>query len=188
MKVYFGLIFILWSGIASARYTPNEGSDILDLSQMTGVTLASEVTDSCIPQELLVFIDELRTRFGEIEVISSFRTIKHNREVGGAKKSQHLTCDAIDFRIPNVPRKEVKLFLTANFKERAGIGYYCGGSYHLDIGKPRQWGRCQPTKREERLAKARYPQLQLAQERSQAVETHNHIIDPHDGIPETVIQ
>lgn len=48
-------------------------------------------------------MNDIRDQFGKpIRITSTWRSEKHNIEVGGSKKSQHLTFDAIDF-IPVCP-------------------------------------------------------------------------------------
>ena len=77
---------------------------------------------NCFPPQLIGFIDELRTRFGNVSINSAYRSASRNRRVGGARRSQHINCNAIDFAVPGVSRHEVKEFLTANFRGRAGVG------------------------------------------------------------------
>lgn len=165
MKYIAFVIAAFFSDFAEARLETRWGSqetDTLVLSEMRGVTTNTDDNTSCFPQELLRLVNELRNRFGTVEINSANRSRTHNIQVGGARRSQHLTCNAMDFKIPGVSRQEVKLFLTANFRGRAGIGFYCNDRFHLDVGNPRQWGGCQPSRDDIALAARRYPQEELA--------------------------
>jgi hypothetical protein len=123
---------------------------------MAGVTVATHDSTRCIPERLTGFIDELRTRFGSVQINSAYRNRSHNRQVGGARGSQHINCNAIDFVVPGVPKSEVRQFLIANFVGRAGVGFYCGNRFHLDVGPVRQWGGCPPGSDEIATARRRY--------------------------------
>lgn len=167
MKIAISFFIILFSVITEARlsYEVDENTRV---SQMRGVSIVTDDSTSCFPPKLLSFINELRTRFGRVEINSGYRSRSHNRQVGGARRSQHMSCNAIDFSVPGVPRSEVKLFLTANFRGRAGVGFYCNNRFHLDVGNVRQWGGCQPSSRDIALAQRRYPRTVLAQIQNQS--------------------
>lgn len=162
MKLVLNFFVILFSAMAEARlsFEVDEGTR---LSQMRGVSISTDDSTSCLPPKLLTFVNELRTRFGRVDINSGYRSRTHNRQVGGARRSQHMNCNAIDFSVPGVPRSEVKLFLTANFVGRGGVGFYCNNRFHLDVGNVRQWGGCQPSQRDITLAQQRYPRSVLAQ-------------------------
>lgn len=110
-----------------------------------GTVINTNTTTSCFPPRLIGFIEELTAKFGNVVIQSGYRDAKHNARVGGAKHSQHIHCNAVDFSIPGVDKREVRAYLAANFSGRAGIGYYCNNRFHLDVGTPRQWGGCQPS-------------------------------------------
>lgn len=132
------------------------------VSQFDGVTISTDDSTQCFPQELRSFVNELRNRFGNVEIESGFRNRNHNRQAGGARRSQHLNCNALDFSVPGASKKDVRLFLIANFSGRGGIGYYCNDRFHLDVGNPRQWGGCEPSRREISEAQSLYSPTQLA--------------------------
>ena len=53
-------------------------------------------------ESLLEDIDDLRELVGEpLRITSSYRSMSKNTSVGGSKKSQHLTGNAVDFHCDN---------------------------------------------------------------------------------------
>ena len=80
---------------------------------------------------------------GEIQVISGYRSPNTNAMLrstsrGVAKKSYHMTGQAIDLRIPGVPLAEVRQ-AALNLKV-GGVGYYPSSNFvHLDTGPVRSW-------------------------------------------------
>lgn len=67
---------------------------------------------------------------------SGYRTPKHNKNVGGAKESQHLTCSAADINAKGYTPKKLaavieKLIAEGKMKQ-GGIGIY-PGFVHYDI-------------------------------------------------------
>ena len=79
-----------------------------------------------------------RTRLGELEVHSGYRTPLVNRAVHGAGDSQHLRASAVDIGVPTgslpaVTEAALKL-------GRGGVGVYRRrGFVHLDSGLVRSW-------------------------------------------------
>ena len=77
---------------------------------------------------------------------SGYRTPSHNKKVGGAKNSQHLTCSAADINADGYTPKqlatEIEALIVAKKMKQGGIGIY-KGFVHYDIyfdGKrPRRW-------------------------------------------------
>ena len=72
-------------------------------------------------------LQALRDVVGRIIITSSYRTEAHNRKIGGAPKSQHLTAKAADFTVPGVSNKKVYcaiLALIAQDMEQGGLGWY----------------------------------------------------------------
>lgn len=89
---------------------------------------------------LVRLLIKVQLHFGQpLHIISGCRSKKHNKRVGGARRSQHLHCNAADFQIPGVSKNKLAAFLR-RMPERGGVGVYCRSSYvHLDIGPKRQW-------------------------------------------------
>ena len=165
-KYTIGFFLLLFSGQSQARLATDipaaPPATFPQVAQFDGVTVNTDDSTQCLPQELRGFVNELRNRFGSVEINSAMRDRSHNRQVGGARRSQHLNCNAIDFSVPGVSKRDVRLFLIANFSGRGGIGFYCNDRFHLDVGAPRQWGGCEPSRRETSEAERTYSSTQLA--------------------------
>ena len=75
-------------------------------------------------RQLIKMLDEARWLHGKpIVVTSGFRCPRHNKSVGGTKRSSHLTGLAVDIDCPSSRDrwKLVKILLAVGFK-RIGIG------------------------------------------------------------------
>ena len=74
---------------------------------------------------------------------SGYRTPDHNKKVGGAKNSQHLTCSAADINAKGYTPKQLAAKIESLIKvgkmKQGGIGIY-PGFVHYDIrGKKARW-------------------------------------------------
>lgn len=91
--------------------------------------------------DLLVKLEALLERKGEITVTSAYRTEGTNRALrseGAAKKSMHVKGQAIDLRMPGVSLKDIRDLATA--LRAGGVGYYPRSRFvHLDTGNIRYW-------------------------------------------------
>lgn len=77
-----------------------------------------------ISDELVKVLEAIRSYFGKpITITSGYRTPAHNREVGGAKGSQHVKGTAADIKVKGIPTWAVAGYLEANYRN-CGIGYY----------------------------------------------------------------
>ena len=83
-------------------------------------------------------LQELRDRWGKPIIINSgHRCTKHNADVGGASKSQHLTI-AFDCVCPREEQQAfAKMALEVGF--HVARLYPDNGFVHLDMGRPRTW-------------------------------------------------
>ncbi|MEB3286185.1 MAG: D-Ala-D-Ala carboxypeptidase family metallohydrolase [Vampirovibrionales bacterium] len=65
-------------------------------------------------QKLAQSLETVRTRLGDrpIVITSGYRSVEHNKTVGGAKNSYHLQGMAADIVVPGVSPKEVQTILT----------------------------------------------------------------------------
>lgn len=98
-----------------------------------------------VSMRLVVDLQTLRDRFNKpIKVTSGVRCEKHNRNVGGSPRSQHLLGHAADIRINGVdPRDIARAAALIPVFQNGGIGVYRWGC-HLDVGKfedgrPARW-------------------------------------------------
>lgn len=93
-----------------------------------------------ISKELITLLEQIRNVFGKsITITSGYRCEHHNREVGGAKKSQHMDGIAADIKVTGVPAHEVHAYLSEHFDDKiGGLGKYKNWT-HVDVraGKAR---------------------------------------------------
>lgn len=75
--------------------------------------------------------------YGSITVNSTCRSHGHNRRVGGAKRSKHLTGDAVDFRVHG--NASAVLAYLRSSGSVGGLKHYGGGLFHIDNGDRRTW-------------------------------------------------
>lgn len=75
--------------------------------------------------------------YGSITVNSTCRSHSHNRRVGGAKRSKHLTGDAVDFRVHG--NAGAVLAYLRSSGAVGGLKHYGGGLFHIDNGDRRSW-------------------------------------------------
>ena len=98
-------------------------------------------TGSLSPREIAAplrgVLSELAVTFGPITVRWTCRDKRLNARVGGAKRSFHLTGDAVDFNMTGNYRA-ILAFLKAK-KEVRGLKHYGGGAFHIDTGPRRTW-------------------------------------------------
>ncbi len=91
----------------------------------------------CLNGTLRSIVAQVAANYGSVTVNSTCRGKSHNRKVGGAKKSHHLTGDAVDFRVRGNVRG-VYAYLRSNGSV-GGIKHYGGGLFHIDTGPRRSW-------------------------------------------------
>lgn len=103
-----------------------------------------------VPDEYMENVIELATQLqiirDEIEepvfINSAYRTPTHNKRLGGAPSSQHLTASAADVTCKSLTPKQLKVVVERLIKEKkikiGGVGLY-PGFLHVDIreGKAR---------------------------------------------------
>ena len=90
---------------------------------------------SCLNPRLRRIIAAVASKYGRVRVNSTCRSRRHNRRVGGAPRSRHLTGDAADIRIFG------KWRAARSYLRRAAGGYihYGGGLFHIDTGRRRRF-------------------------------------------------
>ena len=90
---------------------------------------------ACLAPHLRRVIATVAINYGRVRVSSTCRSPHHNRRVGGAPRSYHLTGDAADIRVyGNWP--EARRYLR---RVVGGYKHYGGGRFHIDIGPRRRF-------------------------------------------------
>lgn len=86
---------------------------------------------SCMPRSLRRALADVVANFGPVTITSTHRSRSHNRRVGGASRSLHLTCQAIDFKV-SASRRQVVAFL----RKHSGVGglILYRSHIHIDTG------------------------------------------------------
>ncbi len=104
---------------------------------LTGSSVRWVASSGCLDSGIKAVLYQVAANFGPVTVNSTCRAKGHNRAVGGAKKSKHLTGDAADFRVRgNVGA--VYAFLKRSGSV-GGLKHYGGGLFHIDNGERRSW-------------------------------------------------
>lgn len=91
----------------------------------------------CLPGDLTGVVAQVAERFGEVRIMSTHRTKRHNRRAGGAPRSMHLSCRAIDFRV--AARGRAVMAFLRDHPAVGGLKMYRSGLIHIDDGEPRSW-------------------------------------------------
>lgn len=115
--------------------------DTMSELQLAAVPKANRIhynaPEKCVPGQLKTVLKRVAEKYGPITVNSTFRSQKSNRKVGGKKRSWHLKCAAVDFRV-HASTKGLLSYLQKQ-KEVGGYKRYKSGFYHIDIGPRRTW-------------------------------------------------
>jgi uncharacterized protein YcbK (DUF882 family) len=97
------------------------------------------VRTGCFPEKLEAILAHIAQETGHKPMVTS-----GHRPRSGA--SQHSRCYAADIRVPGVSEKRI-LQAAASAPGIGGIGRYCNGIVHVDIGPKRHWAYCGKGKR-----------------------------------------
>ena len=100
-----------------------------------GITWAA--SSGCLNGTLRSIVQDVASAYGSLTVSSTCRSHGHNAAVGGAKKSQHLTGDAADFRVHG--NVSGAMAFLRNHVSVGGFHHYGGGLFHIDTGPKRTW-------------------------------------------------
>ncbi|MEZ5856116.1 MAG: D-Ala-D-Ala carboxypeptidase family metallohydrolase [Hyphomicrobiaceae bacterium] len=114
-------------------YVPSPSKPSKSLSGGGGIKWLASA--GCLDGGIRSILSQVASRFGSVTVNSTCRSRQHNRSVGGASRSKHLTGDAADFRVHG------NISAVAAFLRSQGGGYkhYGGGLFHIDNGPTRTW-------------------------------------------------
>jgi hypothetical protein len=87
----------------------------------------------CLASSLHAAIAHVAAHYGHVTVNSTCRSPRHNRRVGGARKSYHLTGSAADIRVRGNLRGAIAYLRSVV----GGFKHYGGGRFHIDNGPRR---------------------------------------------------
>lgn len=95
----------------------------------------------CVPWSLKRVLRRVAYRYGDVVVFSTWRSPWHNSRVGGASRSYHKTCRAVDFKVKGANMRAVYNYV----KKQGAVGGHKlyprrrGGHIHIDTGPRRSW-------------------------------------------------
>lgn len=90
-----------------------------------------------IADELVTLLQKIRNHFGKpITINSAYRTVAHNKAVGGAVSSQHIYGTAADIVVKGVAPKTVAAYVEKLMPNKGGIGIY-KNFVHVDVREKR---------------------------------------------------
>lgn len=112
--------------------TPSAGPSL------SGGSIRWIASSACLASPLRTILGQVAAAFGPVTVNSTCRSPGHNRRVGGAPRSYHLTGHAVDFRIRG-SYGPVLAFLD-RLRSVGGLKHYGSGVFHIDTGPRRTWG------------------------------------------------
>lgn len=94
-------------------------------------------SSGCLDGSLKAVVYQVASTYGPVTVNSTCRSKGHNRAVGGAPRSKHLSGSAVDFRVHGNVRA-VYAYLKSSGSV-GGLKHYGGGLFHIDNGERRSW-------------------------------------------------
>lgn len=130
-------------GVSRRTRLASLGGRSFDASPSTAPAVAGgggirwAASSGCLNSGLRSVVAGVASVFGGVTVNSTCRSRGHNRRVGGARHSHHLTGNAVDFRVRGNWRG-----VWAYLKSSGGVGglkHYGGGLFHIDTGARRSW-------------------------------------------------
>mgnify|MGYP001476106969 CR=1 FL=1 len=95
----------------------------------------SAVKDNCLPARLLHVLGHIRSKTGVKPILTS------GKRSHGRRGSMHRHCKAADIRVPGV-KDSVVIAAARTAPGIGGIGRYCNGIIHVDVGPRREWTKC----------------------------------------------
>ncbi len=108
------------------------------LPSLSGESIRWVASPACLASRLRAVLGQVAAHFGPLTVNSTCRSPSHNRRVGGAPRSYHLTGSAVDFRVRG--NYGAVLAFLARLRTVGGLKHYGAGVFHIDTGPRRTWG------------------------------------------------
>lgn len=121
--------------VAALGSTPSFRAPKPSLTGGSGIVWRA--SSGCLAGNLRSIVASVAANYGSVTVNSTCRSARHNRRVGGAKRSWHLTGNAVDFRIRGVSVGGVFAYLRNVVG--GGVKHYGGGLFHIDNGPRRSF-------------------------------------------------
>jgi hypothetical protein len=100
----------------------------------TGGGVRWAASADCLAPSLRAAINHIAANIAKVRVNSTCRSRAHNRRVGGAPRSYHLTGNAADIRVFGNVRAAHAYLQSAV----GGLKHYGGGLFHIDTGPRRR--------------------------------------------------
>ncbi len=136
-----------------ARRLAPAGVNVSSLSRMVKKRRQAKI--GCIPADLRMILNAVAWHYGKkVHIQSGYRSKHYNARVGGARRSFHVRCKAVDIQVSGVNKYKLAKYLKS-LPGRGGVGTYCNSStVHIDIGPRRSWhyGCGMKSKARQRLA------------------------------------
>lgn len=86
-----------------------------------------------ISDKLVQILQAIRSHFGQpVNITSGYRTVSHNKKVGGADYSQHIYGMAADIQVVGVKAEDVADYAEKLLPNTGGIGRYKDFT-HIDV-------------------------------------------------------
>ncbi|MFD1329969.1 YcbK family protein [Mycoplana ramosa] len=98
-------------------------------------TQTPRVRHSCFPGKLHAVLAHIAAQTGRRPLVTS------GHRSGGRRGSYHRKCMAADIRIPGVAVNKI-IAAARSAPGIGGIGTYCNGIVHVDVGPSRRWNYC----------------------------------------------
>lgn len=129
------LLSIGLSGVAEAGSAQKRRGNLFKHDYTAAYTVQRvSVRTSCFPSKLKAILAHIAVTTGKKPVVTSGHRPRSGR-------SQHSNCYAADIRVPGVSERTI-LTVAASAPGIGGIGRYCNGLVHVDIGPKRRWAHC----------------------------------------------
>lgn len=125
--------------MASEGLTGSRNRETVKLKQHQktyGYTLQRvSVKATCFPHRLNLVLAHIARKTGGRPIVTS------GHRHGGRRGSQHRNCMAADIRVPGVSTSRI-VAAARTAPHIGGIGTYCNGLVHVDVGPKRRWRHC----------------------------------------------